>query len=67
MATLAPKRVWWDPICGPAVETDEKPEPCGKGHCWSDLGWRVGHTERTSHWYSTLESAMRDKLVKGRG
>lgn len=65
---LRPIKAWQHTLCGNVLEQDERPTQCGKcdeSPYFDDLGWRVGFGKGTDSWYSTYESALKDKRVKG--
>ena len=62
---LTPERVFWCNTCG--LEGTDQLCPGPKFHVnrvRDDVGWRVGHHRGDFSYYSTLESAMRDRRVK---
>lgn len=65
---LKPQHVWWHADCGgPYVVQDERPYGCtlcGSPRAYADMGYRVGQHEGNYSWYSTLESALRDKRTR---
>jgi len=59
---LKPVHVWACAVDGKEVVSDGLPEPCEAHNVgWVDIGWRVGEHSGAYSWYSTLETALRDK------
>lgn len=64
-APLHPTHVWACAVNGEEVTGADMPPPCPAHNVgWLDMGWRVGHTTTNYSWYSTLESAMKDRRCK---
>lgn len=64
MAKANVEHAWWHPWCGVEVAGAEPPAACPRCQepvSWADLGWRVGYNTQTYSYYSTLESAQKDK------
>ncbi len=62
-----PEHVWWCTWgCGKEVASPDRPKVCpncGAEKVMDELGYRVGYNGPTYAYYSTWESAMRDKRV----
>lgn len=65
MRRLAPEKCYWCPSCG-AEGVEPTCDPArhgGEERARADLGWRVGNGRHDYSYYSTYESAMKDRRV----